>query len=156
MEDIEILRQRRIFYIKLQFSQVANIQCKHSETAIYKIPKAAVAGDLDWRIEASSVHCAIHLLLSENGENGRFRAHFVVNLEQIDVNSVCHWYSHFFLPFRGFLLLLRGSILRRSEGRSFSVAKSKKFEQFYSLHKCTKYSHVLPLDPLELLQNRMK
>ena len=66
---------------------------------IFQILEAATA-DLDWRIEASS---AIHLLLSENG---RFGAHFVVNLEQIDVNSVSLIFT-LFPPISNFLLLLR-------------------------------------------------
>ena len=102
-EDIEILRQR--IYINFQFSQVANIvQAFRNRVGeiqeLCKILEAAAASDLDWRIEASS---AIHLLLSENG---RFRAHFVVNLEQIDVNSVSLIFT-LFPPISNFLLLLR-------------------------------------------------
>ena len=92
----EISRQK--IYIKLQSSQVANIVQAFRNRVweiqkLCKIPEAA--SDLDWRIEASS---AIHLLLSENG---RFRAHFVVNLEQIEVNIF-----PLFTPLPNFLLLL--------------------------------------------------
>ena len=108
----KILRQG--IFTKLQFSRVANIVQAfwNRFSEIQTICRSCNCG-LDWRTST-----AIHLLLRQNG---RFRAHFVVNLKQIDVNSlslIFALFAHFssFLPLLGQNVPSSG-IIMRSEGQ---------------------------------------
>ena len=108
----KILRQR--IFTKLQFSRVANIvQAFWNRFSEIQTICRSCNCVLDWRTST-----AIHLLLRQNG---RFRAHFVVNLKQIDVNSLSLIFA-LFAHFSGFLPLLgqnvpSSGIIMRSEGQ---------------------------------------
>ena len=108
----KILRQG--IFTKLQFSRVANIVQAfwNRFSEIQTICRRCNCG-LDWRTST-----AIHLLLRQNG---RFRAHFVVNLKQIDVNSLSLIFA-LFTHFSSFWPLLEqnvpsSSIIMRSGGQ---------------------------------------
>ena len=121
----KILRQR--IFTKLQFSRVANIVQAfwNRFSEIQTICRICNCG-LDWRTST-----AIHLLLRQNG---RFRAHFVVNLKQIDVNSLSLIFA-LFTHFSSFLPLSKCAGYNNAQWRmiKFSEEQSENFQQFYSL-----------------------
>ena len=135
----KILRQG--IFTKLQFSRVANIvQAFWNRFSEIQTICRSCNCVLDWRTST-----AIHLLLRQNG---RFRAHFVVNLKQIDVNSLSLIFA-LFAHFSSFLPLLGQNVpssskIMRSEGqkdflwgiiwKSLTVLFSLKMNKTFAQH----------------------